>query len=292
VSAPAPLDALLGDYPVTRALKGGRVRSERVRLEFAPGASPIPHFRRAVRGLEFDVAELALVTFLMAKDRGAPLVLLPAVVVARFQHPLLVQDASRPALAPHELEGRRVGVRSYSVTTGMWVRGILAGDHGVDCARVNWVTFEEAHVADFEDPPNVERAPAGQDMIAMLLAGELDAAVVAERALPDPRLAGVLADPAAAADAWRARHGALQVNHMVTVKESLLRTDPDAVREVWRLLAESRAVAGAPELNPFGWQANRRNLEAALECIHRQGLVSRRYAVDELIDDATRDLQA
>ena len=112
------------------------------------------------------------------------------------------------------------------------------------------------------------------------------------RQLPDPRLKSVIRNPAAAAAAWRAKHGALQINHMVTVKESLLRTDPDAVREVWRLLAESLAAAGAPELNPFGWQANRRNLEVALGCIYRQGLVSKRYGVDELIDDATRSLNA
>ena len=283
MSAAAPLSALLGDYPVTRALKEGRVRSPRVSLNFAQVATPVSAFKRVVRGLEFDVAELALVTFLMAKDRGAPLALLPAVVVARFQHPLLVRDASRAALLARELEGRRVGVRSYSVTTGMWIRSILAGDHGIDCARVNWVTFEDAHVADFRDPPNVERAPAGKDMIAMLLAGELDAAIVAERALPDPRLASLIPDPAAAADAWRAKHRALQINHMVVVKESLARSDPDAVREVYRLLAESREAAGAPALNPFGWEANRRNLELAIEQTWRQGLIARRYTVDELI---------
>lgn len=288
MSVAAPLGALLGDYPVTRALKEGRVRSARAELDFAPVATPATAFKRVVRGLEFDVAELALVTFLMARDRGAPLLLLPATVVARFQHPLLVQDAARPALAPRELEGRRVGVRSYSVTTGMWIRSILEEDHGVDCAKIRWVTFEEPHVADFRDPPNVERAPQGKDMIAMLLAGELDAAIVAERALPDARLASVIRDPAAAAEAWRAKHRALQINHMVVVRESLARSDPDVVREVWRLLNESRAAADAPELNPFGWQANRRNLEVALERIHRQGLVSRRYAVDELIDEATR----
>lgn len=292
MSVGAPLRALLGDYPVTRALKEGRVRSPRVELDFAPLATPATAFKRVVRDLEFDVAELALVTFLMARDRGAPLALLPAVVVARFQHPLLVQAAARRAFAPRELDGRRVGLRSYSVTTGMWIRSLLAEDYGVDCARVTWVSFEEAHVADYSDPPNVERAPAGQDMVAMLLAGELDAAVVAERALPDARLKSVIPDPAVAAEAWRARHGALQINHMVTVKKSLLRSDPDAVREVWRLLAGSRAAAGAQELNPFGWEANRRNLEVALERIYRQGLVSRRYAVDELIDDTTRSLNA
>lgn len=292
MSVAAPLRALLGDYPVTRALKEGRVRSPRLQLDFAPVSAPATAFKRVVRGLEFDLAELALVTFLMARERGVPLVLLPAVVVARFQHPLLVRDASRAALAPRALEGRRVGVRSYSVTTGMWIRSILAEDHGVDCARVRWVTFEEAHVADFRDPPNVERAPEGKEMVSMLLAGELDAAIVAERALPDPRLESVIPDPAAAAEAWRTKHRALQVNHMVTVKESLLRSDPDAVREVWRVLVESRAAAGAPELNPFGWEANRRNLEVALGCIHRQGLVSKRYAVDELLDDVTRAMAA
>ena len=128
----ARLGALLGDYPVTRALKQGRVRSARVQLDFASVATPATAFKRVVRGLEFDVAELALVTFLMARDRGAPLLLLPAVVVARFQHPLLVQAAARPALAPRALEGRRVGVRSYSVTTGMWIRSRRAGrPHGV-----------------------------------------------------------------------------------------------------------------------------------------------------------------
>jgi 4,5-dihydroxyphthalate decarboxylase len=278
------LSALLGDYPVTRALKEGRVRSPRLQLDFAQVATPATAFKRAVRALDFDVAELALVTFLMAKDRGAPLVLLPAVLVARFQHPLLVQDAARRALTPRELEGRRVGVRSYSVTTGMWMRSILEEDHGVDCARVRWVTFEEPHVADFRDPPNVERGPEGKEMVAMLLAGELDAAIVAERTLPDARLASVIPDPAAAADAWRAKHQALQINHMVAVKESLARSDPDAAREVWRLLAESRAAAGDPDLNPFGWEANRRNLELAVERTHRQGLISRRYPIEELLD--------
>jgi 4,5-dihydroxyphthalate decarboxylase len=92
----------------------------------------------------------------------------------------------------------------------------------------------------------------------------------------------VIPDPAAAAEAWRAKHRALQINHMVVVKESLARSDAEAVREVWRLLAESRAAAGDPELNPFGWETNRRNLELAVERTHRQGLLSRRFSVEEL----------
>ena len=281
------LAALLGDYPVTRALKAGEVRSPRLALEFAAVATPSSAFKRVVREAAFDVAEVALVTYLMAKERGVPLVLLPAVVLARFQHPLLVCAAARGPLAPKELEGRRVGVRSWSVTTGMWVRSILAEDHGVDIGRITWVTFEEPHVADFRDPPNVTRAPQGRDMVEMLVAGELDAAIVTERSLGDARLRPVIPDPAGAARAWRDRHGGIQINHMVVVKEALSRSEPDAVREVWRLLAESRRAAGCPEPNPFGFGANRRNLELAIERTHAQGLIARRFAVEELFDDTT-----
>jgi 4,5-dihydroxyphthalate decarboxylase len=218
-------------------------------------------------------------------------VLLPAVVLARFQHSLLVSSAACGPLAPKELEGRRVGVRSWSVTTGMWMRSILAEDHGVDIWRVQWVTFEEPHVADFRDPPNVERAPQGRDMVEMLVAGELDAAVVTERSLRDARLRPVIPDPAGAARAWQARHGGIQINHMVVVRSALTRSDAEAVREVWRLLVESRRAAGSPELNPFGVAANRRNLELAIERTHAQGLIARRFAVDELYDEITGALQ-
>lgn len=273
------LRALLGDHAVTRAVKAGAVASPRVRLAFADVAVPHTAFKRVVRDLEFDVAELAIVTFLLARAHGSPLVLLPAVLTARFQHPLLVRDGARGPLGPRDLEGRRVGLRSYSVTTATWIRGILADDHGVDLARVRWVTFEEPHVAEFRDPPGVERAPAGRDLLGMLLGGELDAAIVGE--VPqDPRLRPVLPDPAAAAEAWRRRTGAIQVNHVVVVKASV---PPWAREEVYGLLAASRTAAGSPEMAPFGLEANRRNLEVAVDCVFRQGMIPRRFAVEELL---------
>ena len=94
-------------------------------LQFADVLSPAAAFKRVVRDLEFDVAELAIVTFLLAKAFGKPLVLLPAVVLGRFQHRFLVYDRERGPLAPGDLRGRRVGIRSYSVTTATWLRGIL-----------------------------------------------------------------------------------------------------------------------------------------------------------------------
>jgi 4,5-dihydroxyphthalate decarboxylase len=271
--------ALLGDYPVTAALKSGAVRSDRVQLEFADIRPPSAGFKRVVRNLEFDVAELAITTFLMARAAGKPYRLLPAVVVGRLQHSFLVHNAERGPLAPADLPGRRVGVRSYSVTTGMWLRGILAEDYGVDCGRITWVTFEEAHVAEFRDPPNVERAPAGKDIVAMLLAGEIDAAIVGDGKPADPRIRPLIPDAEGAARAWRARKGAIQVNHMVAVKDSV--SDADAA-EVGRMLEASFRAAGSPDMNPFGIEANRRNLEVAIDYVHRQRLIPERYRVEEL----------
>lgn len=273
------LRTLLGDYPVTEALKQGRVASASVALEFAAINPPSSGFKRVVRGLEFDIAELSMTTFLMARAAAKPYRLLPAVVLARLQHDRLVRNAERPAFGPGELHGKTIGVRMYSVTTAMWLRGVLAEDHGVDPSRIRWVTFEDGHVAEFADPAWVERAPAGKDLTAMLLAGEIDAAVTGDAKVSDPRIAPVIPDVAAAAQAWRARKGAIQVNHMVVAKDTV--SDADAA-EVSRMLEASIRAAGSPELNPYGVEANRRNLEVAIDYVHRQGLIPRRYTVEEL----------
>jgi len=280
MNKPVTVRTLLGDYPVTQPLKKGEVKSPSVSLDFADVKTVSTAFKRVVRNLEFDCAELAIVTFLMAKAHGKPLVLLPAVVLARFQHPYIVYNAERGLLAPADLAGRRVGTRSYTVTTSTWLRGILANDYGVDLERVKWVTFEEAHVAEFRDPPWVERAPEGKELGAVPT---------------DPRLKPLIHNPGMAAETWSRKYRALQINHMVTVKESLSKSHPDAVREIYRLLARSKKAAKLPregelDTNPFGLEANRRNLEVAIDYVHQQRMIPRRFAVDELFDDVTRKL--
>ena len=297
LSNPVTLPALLGDYPVTRAIRRGDVTSPFVRLEFADVKSAASAFKRVVRDMEFDVAELAIVTFLVAKAHGKPLVLLPAVVLGRFQHPYLVYNRERGHLAPSDLTGRRVGIRSYSVTTVTWLRGILAEAWGVDLDRITWITFEEPHVAEFRDPPGVQRAGPGKELLAMLFAGEIDAAIVAGELPADPRVVSLIPDPAGAARAWREKHGAIQVNHMVTVKTSLSRSQPHVVEEVYRTLAASKRAAalpaaGALDTTPFGFEANRRNLEVAIDYTYEQRLIPRRFTVDELFDDVTRRLES
>jgi 4,5-dihydroxyphthalate decarboxylase len=275
------LKALLGDYPVTAALKKGEVKSGGLELDFAEVKLPQNAFKRVVRDLEFDFAELAIVTFLLAKAHGKPYRLLPAVVTARFQHPLLVFNAEvKGSLRAEQLAGGRIGQRSYSVTTATWLRGILAEDHGVDLDSIEWVTFEDPHVAEFRDPPNVTRAAPGKDMREMLLAGELDAAIMGE--VPDdPRLKSVIPDAARAADEWRRKKGAIQINHMVTVKDSV---SSETASQAYEMLVKSREAAGSPQMNPFGIEENRRNLEAAIDCVWRQKMIPRRFSVEELFE--------
>lgn len=289
------LNTLLGDYPNTRAFRQGILKPQYAVFDFADATPPHSAFKRAVRGLEFDICELAIVTFLMAHAYDKPLVLMPAVIFGRAFHPFLMYNPEKGPLSPRDLEGRRVGIRSSSVTTVTWLRGLLAREYGVDLSKVHWVAFEDAHVAEFRDPPNVERAPAGRTITDLLIAGDIDAGVVAEGGGSDPRLKTLIPDAAAAGMAWRQRMGILPINHMVAVKASVTQSRPEAVREFYRLLVESKKAAGLPkpgefDTAPMGLEANRRNLEVAIDYVYAQGLIPRRFEVDELFDDVTRAL--
>jgi len=288
------LKAMFGDFPITEAFKRGDFASPGLALEMTDVPEAHKLFKRVVRDLEFDVSELSVMTFLIAKSRGVPLTLLPGVLLARFQHPFIVYNTRKGDLAPKGLEGRRVGMRSITVTTATWLRGMLTTDYDVDLSRVNWVTFEDAHVAGVDDPPGVERAGEGKVLDRMVIDGELDAAIVGAP-IDHPDIRTLFPDPAAEAAAWRERHGAIQLNHMIVAKNETLAAHPDAVVDVYRQLAESKRAAGLPkpgeiDMNPFGFEANRVNLEKAIGCVHAQGMIDRRFAVEELFDDVTRRL--
>jgi 4,5-dihydroxyphthalate decarboxylase len=279
---------VLGDHPHVKALKGG-LRSDIVDFEFIDYSPTNKAFKPMVREQAFDVCEMAIVTYLMAKAHGKPLVLLPAVMLGRFQHASALYNAERGSLTPADLKGRRVGIRSFTTTTGAWVRGILANDHGVDLNGIKWVTFEDPHVAEYID--TTERAAADKNIIQMLIDGEIDAAIGETSA--DPRLKPLFADPKAEAERWYRRHGIVPVNHLVVVTEALAKSRADTVREVYRLLKQSKAAAGppgVPDLVPFGVEANRKALELIVDYAAQQDLIPRRYSVDELFDDAMRDL--
>lgn len=290
----AKLYTLLGNYPNTMALKKGEVTSNIIDLDFADVKVSNTAFKPLVREAKFDLGELAIVTYLQAKAYGKPYVLIPATVLGRGQHHTIAYNPQRAPLNASDLMGKQVGVRAYTQTTGAWVRGFLADDYGIDPTKVHWVTFEDPHLAEFKDPGFVTRAPESKTLVQMLLDGELDAAIVGDN-LPDPRLAPLIPDADAVARKWAEMHGGVPINHMMVVRGTISKSRPDLVKEIYRMLRESRRAVPPPDggvLDPwrFGVEANRASLEIIIDYSFRQKLIPRIFSVDELFDDCTRAL--
>lgn len=280
------LRTLLGDYPNTAALKSGAVASPRLAFDFDGEKLPQNSFKAVVRG-EFDVAELAIVTYLQALAHGKPVILLPTVVMAIPPHPCLAYNTVYGVLRPADLAGRRVGIRAHSVTTVAWVRGILAGDYGVDLDSINWMAFEDPHVPECVEPPNVTRALPGKTLLGMLHDGELDAGIVSARDLEGGRLQPVISDPLEALARWRERHNVRPLNHVVVLHRDLARAQPWLAGEMLRLLQASAALApdmpGADSIQS-GIEALRPSLDLIIRYAFEQKLIPRRFAVDELFN--------
>ena len=249
-----------------------------------------------VRKTAYDISEMAIVTFLQAKSLGKPLVLMPCVMLGRFQHGTLLYNSARGKLSLSDLEGRRVGVRSYTQTTGTWLRGHLQNDYGVDIYRVNWVNFEDAHVLEYRDPPFVERAADGKTLLKMVQDGELDAGIFGAELPADPRLKSVIEDPEAetAALAGRARRGAAQ-SHGVRDRKPVARRSPSWSARSTGCSSRPSRRRGLPkpgeiDFHPFGVEACRPALEMIIDYAVQQKLIPRPFTVDELFDDTTRAL--
>ncbi len=293
---PVILHSLLGNHPNTKALKGGAVSSPLVRFDYFEVKVANTQFKAMVRELKYDFGELAIVTFLQAKHYGKPYLLLPATVVGRNQHHTIFYNADRSVLTPGDLNGRRVGVRAYTQTTGTWVRGFLAEDYGVDLNSITWITFEEPHVSEYRDPPNVRRAAEGNVLKQMLVDGEIDAAILGDVAEEGP-IRHLIPDCEEDGRTWARGHGGVPVNHLAVMRASIARERPDVVREVYRVLKESRAAAvqipgGADDPLRFGISAIRQSLEQINAYAVQQKLIPRAFSADELFEDSARILGA
>ena len=283
----------LADYPVTLAMKDGRVSSPIVTLDCCGPKLAHDGFKPMLRENAFDAGELAIVTYLQARAYGKPFVLLPTPISGRFQHHCIGFNVERGELQPKDIEGRTVGVRTYAQTTGLWVRGILQHEYGVDLGKVNWVTVDESHLTEYRDPPNCTRIPPGKKIDQMMLDGEVAAAILGNDMPKDPRVRTLVPDPHAAAEKWYRREGIIPINHMFVIRQEIARQRPDVVRELARMIAASRAAAPAAataSLPPLGLEANRKGLEMAIEWSFEQKIIPRRLTVDELFDDTTANL--
>jgi 4,5-dihydroxyphthalate decarboxylase len=290
VAEPTVLRTVLADYPHTTPLKTGELTSESVRLDFHTVAPIHKAFAPMVREEAADLSELAIVTALQAIAHDRPVVLLPAVVASRFQRGCLIAAAARP-VAPAELTGRRVGVRAFTQTTGMWVRAHLVEDYGLASREIHWVTRDGAHVAEYTDPPFVEHGIGDAGLPELLLAGQLDAVILGNDRPGGDEFVPVIPDAARRDREWWRQHGFMPINHMVAAGRTVARRDPAAVRAGFELLRAADAAVPRPDPDApwptlFGFDRLREPLEFVIETCLEQGLLPRRLTVDEVFAPA------
>jgi 4,5-dihydroxyphthalate decarboxylase len=292
-SGPVTLRTNLADYPTTMGLKEGRVASDIVKFDFCGPKTAHDGFKDMLQRGAYDIGELAIVTYLQAKAFNKPWALLPTPLIGRFQHHCIGYNHEFGDLSPKDIEGRNVGVRTYAQTTGLWVRGVLQHEYGVDLDKVIWHTVDESHLAEYRDPPNCRRLPPGSKIPDLMLKGELAAAILGNDMPKDPRVRTLVPNPHLAAEQWYKRVGIIPINHMFVVHEEIAQRRPDVVRELFRMICESHAMAPAAvrsALPPLGVEANRKQLEIAIQWSDEQKIIPRRLSVDELFDATTSKL--
>jgi 4,5-dihydroxyphthalate decarboxylase len=296
------------------ALKNGAVTPRSYTLDFEEIPVLVQGFRRMVRGLEFDVCEMAITTYMCAKAHGTAFTALPAFLVRGFHHDAILYNTRSGITKPKDLEGRRVGVnRGYTVTTGVWARGILQEEYGVDLDQVTWVLSGDEHVAAYVPPDNVVPMPDGTSLEELLIAGEIDAVIGV--AIDHPDVAHLIDDPTAVAHRALRDRGLYPINHLVVIKDEVLAAHPDAAAEVFDAFARSKQlyvdrlrageiedttdqmyaqvmqITGADPL-PYGIEANRHTIETLIGHAVSQSIIDTAPDIDGLFAESTRTLQA
>ncbi|MDR5769621.1 ABC transporter substrate-binding protein [Caballeronia sp. LZ028] len=319
--APVPLKIAMATYGHTAALKQGIVPIEGVAPEFVEIKPIISAFRRMVRDVEFDVCEMAPATYMIARAAGAPFKALPVFIFRRFHHAGLVVRKDAGVRSPADLEQKRVGVRGYSVTTGIWTRGILSDDYGVSNDAITWVVDDEEHVASLRLPDNVQKSPEGSSLVDLIALGYLSAAFTGNAGIgrAGAPKEGWQANPSEAAhhydelfpDAaereleWYRRTGIYPIHGLLVIKDAVLEQHPHVAHALFDACVESKnrylaqlaagssdfetdahyhtmqGIVGADPL-PYGIEANRPSIDALIRYCFEQHLLPRSFTAEEL----------
>jgi 4,5-dihydroxyphthalate decarboxylase len=296
-----------------QALKDGAVKPKTFAFDFEEVDPLISAFRRMVRGLEFDICEMAITTYICARAHGKRMTAVPVFLVRAFHHGAILVNSKAGIAKPKDLEGKRVGVnRGYTVTTGVWARGVLAAEHGVDLSKITWVLSGDEHVAEYRPPVNVVPIAAGKKMADMLSSGELAAAIGVESEHPDikPLIPNAL-DAGLAALKSR---GHYPINHLVVIKDELIEKHPALAADVFDAFAQAKRLyverlkagkiekpTGVDKVHqrvmditgdplPYGIAPNRRVIEELIGHALAQGIISKPVTVDGLFAPSTRAL--
>jgi ABC-type nitrate/sulfonate/bicarbonate transport system substrate-binding protein len=312
MATPAYKTALV-TYPHTQPLKDGSVVPRTFTFDFEDVPVIIKAFRRMVRGLEFDISEMAITTYLTAKAHGKKFTAVPVFPMRAFHHGAILVNRKSDIRTPKDLEGRKVGVnRGYTVTTGLWARSILQHEHGVDLEKITWVLSGDEHVAEYRPPSNVVPIEEGRTLEEMLLSGEIAAANGIQTDSPD--ITPLIPNAKEAGLAALRGGGLYPINHTVVVKDDLLAAHPDLAPDLFdafvrakrtyvdRLKAGQIAepspadktfksvmeITGDPL--PYGVAPNRREIEAIIQYSVEQGILPRPFSIEEVFARGTLDL--
>jgi 4,5-dihydroxyphthalate decarboxylase len=277
---PLSLKTVIGTYPYTRPLKDGRISSPRVCLEHVEVVPANRAFRPMVNQLAYDVSELALVTLLLAKAMDRPIVGVPVVLMQQSVYGMLLVPRDSPLQHPGDLEGKTIGVRSYTQTTGTWLRGMLHDQFRLDLDSLTWVTFEPAHVDGFVDPPNAERAPQGSTLAGLLRSGDIDAAAGLDAA-EHPDLRTLMPDAAQAEADFVRQTGIRPINHTLVLREDLAAGHAWLAQELFRMVSAAKQAAGG-EAPPDGVEVNRGALTLLARYAFEQHITPHSLPVEEL----------
>jgi 4,5-dihydroxyphthalate decarboxylase len=284
--------AALATYPHTQAIKDGRLSSPHVAFDFVEVEPIHKAFAPMVRRQDYDLSELAIVTAIQALAYGKPIVLLPAVVASRLQRGCIIARSGDGAIDPRSLAGKRIGVRAYTQTTGMWVRAALREDYGLAVEDSRWFTHDPAHVEEYADPAFVTHDDSGKSLPDQLRDGDIDAAILGNDLPKGDAFAPVIRDHRAADEAWVAKHGFMPINHMVAVSRAAYETQPDAVRAAYELLRQGAAEADTKGVTLFGVEALRGPLAFIIEECRRQRLITQPLDADEILAPAAALIEA
>jgi 4,5-dihydroxyphthalate decarboxylase len=295
MSAPTALRTVLAAASLATPLRNGSITSPLVRLDFVDVQPVHDAFTPMITHQPYDLCELAIVSCLQAIADDRPIVILPIVVASRFQRRCLICYPPRGVPAPAELAGRRIGVRAYTQTTGMWVRAHLTEDYGLSTPSMRWLTRERSHVEGYSDPPFVECVGKRKSLLDMLRDGDIDAAILGNDLPGGEEFAPVIADAAARDLAWWQQHHFMPINHMMVMSRETSRRDPRAVVEAYGLLARARKSnvlpAGTPDPLRLGFEALRDPMIWIIETCLEQGLLTRRLTLDEVFGPAADILE-
>jgi 4,5-dihydroxyphthalate decarboxylase len=323
MSAKVPLKIAVATSGHTAAVKDGTIPIEGVEANFVEVVPIIAAFRRMVRDVEFDVCEMAPTTYLIARARGAPYIALPIFVMRRFHHGGFVVRPDANIKVPKDLEGKQVGVRAYSVTTGVWTRGIFTNEYGLDASKVAWVVDDEEHVTTLKLPENVIHAPPGKSLASMMASGELQAGFTGPAGIgragaptanweqggqtPAQNYPELIPNAAEVEADWFRRTGIYPIHGTIVVKTDVLEKNP----VVGRALFDAFTKAKTPYLErlkrgqgqtpedvryrgfiplmgdplPYGMAANRASIDALMTYALQQKLIPERMPIEQAFFD-------